>query len=210
MERTKRRDSSAISSGVAAQRTSRRATHLRGPGIGKGHPLTGPGIGKGHPLTRTSELWVAPCVLARSLRRIDIAITDIEPRIALYVRFQPVCHAGVSVVSKVLQCLSSFRLVSIGTNEMAVTWAECLHDQGYDRAESRVLRKLLEGVAASEHKSAQELCREVVEGFLRQRLAQARSPETDRYSAIRKMIGMVKEGPTDASIHHDCALGEKP
>ena len=58
---------------------------------------------------------------------------------------------------------------------------------------------------------AQDLCREVVEGFLRQYLAQARSPETDWYSAMRKMIGMVKEGPTtDASIHHDWRAGEKP
>jgi|GEM_PF-1436966 len=74
----------------------------------------------------------------------------------------------------------------------------------------RELEEALEGVAAAERKSARELCREVVEGFLRQRLAQARSPETDRYSAMRKMIGMVKEGPTDASIHHDWRAGEKP
>ncbi len=74
----------------------------------------------------------------------------------------------------------------------------------------REFEEALKGVVASEHKSAQDLCREVVEGFLRQRLAQARSPETDRYSAMRKMIGMVKEGPTDASIHHDWRAGEKP
>jgi len=74
----------------------------------------------------------------------------------------------------------------------------------------REFEEALEGVAASEHKSAQELCREVVEGFLRQRLAQARNPETDRYSAMRKMIGTVKAGPTDASIHHDWRAGEKP
>jgi hypothetical protein len=74
----------------------------------------------------------------------------------------------------------------------------------------REFEEALEGVAASERKSAQDLCREVVERFLRQRLAQARSPETDRYSAMRKMIGIVKEGPTDASIHHDWRAGEKP
>jgi len=74
----------------------------------------------------------------------------------------------------------------------------------------RELEEALEGVAASEHKSAQQICREVVEGFLRRRLAQARGPETDRYSSIRKMIGMVKEGPADASIHHDWRAGDKP
>ena len=75
---------------------------------------------------------------------------------------------------------------------------------------NREFEEALEGVAASEHKSAQDLCREVVEGFLRQRLAQARSPEMDRYSVMRKMIGMVKEGPKDASIQHDRRFGEKP
>jgi len=74
----------------------------------------------------------------------------------------------------------------------------------------REFEEALKGVAASEHKSAQDLCREVVEGFLRQRLAQAQRHETDRYSAMRKMIGMVKEGPMDASIHHDWRAGEKP
>jgi hypothetical protein len=74
----------------------------------------------------------------------------------------------------------------------------------------REFEDALQGVAASEHKSAQDLCREVVEGFLRQHIAQARGSETDRYSAMRKMIGMVKEGPTDASIHHDWRAGEKP
>ena len=73
---------------------------------------------------------------------------------------------------------------------------------------NREFEEALEGVAASEHKSVQDLCREVVEGFLRQRLAQARGPETDRYSAMRKMIGMVKEGPKDASIQHDCLRRE--
>jgi hypothetical protein len=74
----------------------------------------------------------------------------------------------------------------------------------------REFEEALQGAAASEHKSAQDLCREVVEGFLRQRLAQARGPETDPYSPMRKMIGMIKQGPTDASIHHDWRAGEKP
>ncbi len=70
--------------------------------------------------------------------------------------------------------------------------------------------RALKGVAASEHKSAQDLCREMMEGLLRQRLVQGRNPETDRYSAMRKLIGMVKEAPRDASILHDWRAGERP
>ena len=73
----------------------------------------------------------------------------------------------------------------------------------------REFEEALKGVAASEHKSAQDLCREVVEGFLRQRLVQTRISDRDRYSAMRKLIGMVKDGPIDASIHHDYGPGSR-
>ena len=65
--------------------------------------------------------WIGP---ARSLRRIDSAMTDIEPRIALYVRFQPVCHTGVSVVRKALQCLPLFsvRPPAVRARSGIATW----------------------------------------------------------------------------------------
>jgi hypothetical protein len=72
------------------------------------------------------------------------------------------------------------------------------------------LEEALEGLAAAEHKSAQELCREVVEGFLRQRLARTERLKPDRFSALRKMVGMVREGPKDSSIRHDRRDGEEP
>jgi hypothetical protein len=74
----------------------------------------------------------------------------------------------------------------------------------------RELEEVLEEIAASEQKSAQDLCREAVERFLRERDPRARGPESDRYSVLRRMIGLVKEGPTDASIHHDLRPGDAP
>jgi hypothetical protein len=69
-------------------------------------------------------------------------------------------------------------------------------------------RKLRE-IAAAERKSEEELCLEAVEGFLKARgCADVQAP--DRYEPLRKMIGLVKEGPTDASVHHDLRPGEEP
>ena len=72
----------------------------------------------------------------------------------------------------------------------------------------REMEEVLEEIAASEQKSAQDLCREAVEQFLRERGPLTRGPESDRYSALRRMIDLVKDGPTDASIHHDLRPGE--
>jgi hypothetical protein len=72
------------------------------------------------------------------------------------------------------------------------------------------LEEVLEKIAACEQKSAQDLCREAVVQFLRERVSPDRLPHRDRYAAFRKMIGLVKKGPTDASVHHDFRTGETP
>jgi hypothetical protein len=63
--------------------------------------------------------------------------------------------------------------------------------------------KLLQEIAQKEHRSAQDLCREAVADFLQARGRLNRNPPANSYEALEKMIGLAKNGPTDASIYHD-------
>jgi hypothetical protein len=63
--------------------------------------------------------------------------------------------------------------------------------------------RLLRDLAAAESRSTQEVCLEALDRFLHSQGRTPRAPVADRHSALRKMIGLVKEGPSDASIVHD-------
>jgi hypothetical protein len=67
----------------------------------------------------------------------------------------------------------------------------------------------LQEIAAAEQRSEEDLCREAVEQFLSSHAHLDAEPSTDPYEPFRKMIGLVKEGPTDASEHHDLRPGEE-
>ncbi len=69
---------------------------------------------------------------------------------------------------------------------------------------NRELMTVLEGVAAAEQRSAQEICREAVEEYLHRH----EPPVADRSSPLRRMIGFIKEGPTDTSKSHDRRDGD--
>lgn len=66
----------------------------------------------------------------------------------------------------------------------------------------------LQRIAEAERRSPQELGREAVEQFLRSRAIPSSGPSSDPYAALRAMVGLVKGGPTEASIHHDRRPGE--
>jgi hypothetical protein len=69
--------------------------------------------------------------------------------------------------------------------------------------------KLLEEIAATEHRSAEELCLEALDTFLQSRRTPANGAGKDPYAAFRKMIGLAGEGgPTDSSIYHDFRPGD--
>jgi hypothetical protein len=70
------------------------------------------------------------------------------------------------------------------------------------------LEEVLEGLAASERKTTQQVCREALEAHLLRRVAPSSGQGADRNSALSRMIGMVKKGPADASTHHDRRAGE--
>lgn len=62
----------------------------------------------------------------------------------------------------------------------------------------------LQELANAERRSTEDLCREAIANFLRNRIdSTSTHGPADRYSAFRKMIGLVKAGPTDASGRHD-------
>jgi hypothetical protein len=63
--------------------------------------------------------------------------------------------------------------------------------------------RLLWDLAAAENRSTQDVCLEALDRFLKSQGRIAQTPVADRHASLRKMIGLVKEGPTDASIVHD-------
>ena len=64
-----------------------------------------------------------------------------------------------------------------------------------DEAQDRLLQRR----AAEERRTPQDLCREALLRYL----VGGSSEESDRYEPFRRMIGLVADGPTDASIRHD-------
>jgi hypothetical protein len=67
----------------------------------------------------------------------------------------------------------------------------------------------LQEIAAAEQRSEEDLCREAVEQFLKSHIHLDAEPSADPYEPLMKMIGLVEEGPTDASVHHDLRPGEE-
>ena len=67
-----------------------------------------------------------------------------------------------------------------------------------DAEQERQLRE----IAAIENRSEQDLCEEAIGSFLRYHAVRTESPPTGD-NPLLKLIGMVKEGPTDSSIYHD-------
>ena len=71
-----------------------------------------------------------------------------------------------------------------------------------DEAQDRILRHR----AAEEKRTPQDLCREAVARYLGEI-----TPEgPDRYESFRRMIGLVPDGPTDASVRHDHRPEDEP
>lgn len=74
-----------------------------------------------------------------------------------------------------------------------------------DEAERQQLRDL----AAAEGRAEPEICREALRAYLHRhgRIGPKPSP-AEGYAALRELIGLVEEGPTDASIVHDYRPGD--
>jgi hypothetical protein len=70
-------------------------------------------------------------------------------------------------------------------------------------------QRRLQAIASAERKSEADLCLEAVERFLQARERAVADTDSDAYEPLRKMIGLVKEGPTDASVHHDVRPGDE-
>ena len=58
--------------------------------------------------------------------------------------------------------------------------------------------------------SEQELCREALESYLQGREPLEREPRPAGHEALRRMIGLVVQGPTDASVAHDVNPADAP
>lgn len=70
--------------------------------------------------------------------------------------------------------------------------------------------RLLQEIAKKEHRSVQDLCREAVTDLLQRSGRANRNPPPNRYEALERMIGLAKQGPSDASIHHDLRADDDP
>jgi hypothetical protein len=67
----------------------------------------------------------------------------------------------------------------------------------------------LQELAASEQKTEEELCQEAVQHFLAAHALRQNGPTSDGYNSLSKMIGLVEDGPADASIQHDLRTGDE-
>ena len=72
------------------------------------------------------------------------------------------------------------------------------------------LETRLRAVAAADRVSAEDVFREALDRFLRARGLPGRGTASDRREALLGMIGLVKGGPTDASVHHGPRPGDGP
>jgi predicted transcriptional regulator len=68
-------------------------------------------------------------------------------------------------------------------------------------------RKLRERAGAA-RRSVQDLCREAVERYLEGDEVSGEVQRDAGYAALRAMIGLVKDGPSDLSMEHDLRPGD--
>jgi predicted DNA-binding protein len=74
-----------------------------------------------------------------------------------------------------------------------------------DEDQSRRLREL----SATVRRPEQELCREAVQRYLESQERSAGKDANAGYDALRAMIGLVKQGPSDLSVAHDLRPGDQ-
>jgi hypothetical protein len=70
--------------------------------------------------------------------------------------------------------------------------------------------QLLNELAASQQKSAEELTREALHDLLQRHQRRKRHRSEDPYEPLLKMIGLAEDGPADAALYHDFRPGEAP
>ena len=75
-----------------------------------------------------------------------------------------------------------------------------------DEEQAQRLREL----ASVVRKSEQDLCREALESYLQGHERPMRGAGPKGYAALRQMIGLVVDGPTDMSVVHDLRPGDEP
>ena len=73
-----------------------------------------------------------------------------------------------------------------------------------DEEQAQRLREL----ASVVRKSEQDLCREALEAYLQGYEWPTRGAGPKGHAALRKMIGLVVDGPTDMSVVHDLRPGD--
>ncbi|MBV8130533.1 MAG: hypothetical protein JO114_23025 [Planctomycetaceae bacterium] len=77
---------------------------------------------------------------------------------------------------------------------------------GLDEQQARKLKAL----SAAVRRSEQDLCREALQQYLEAQEPAPDEPGPVGYAALRAMIGLVKEGPTQLSVEHDLQPGDTP
>ena len=75
-----------------------------------------------------------------------------------------------------------------------------------DEEQAQRLREL----ASVVRKSEQDLCREALESYLQGHLQSTREAGPKGHAALRRMIGLVADGPTDTSVTHGARPGDEP
>jgi hypothetical protein len=69
-------------------------------------------------------------------------------------------------------------------------------------------RERLHALAAAQRRSEEEICLEALDRFLATQLGADRDSTDDGDEALLEIIGLVKDGPEDASVYHDIRPGE--
>ena len=70
--------------------------------------------------------------------------------------------------------------------------------------------RLIRSIADDEQRSTQEICLEALDQLVQSRKRMNREGRRDPHPALLAMIGLVKQGPTDASVTHDIRPGDEP
>jgi hypothetical protein len=68
----------------------------------------------------------------------------------------------------------------------------------------------LNALAATVRRPTQDLCREALEEYLLRHERRADGTGVEGHDALRKMIRLVRGGPTDASLRHDHRPDDEP
>jgi predicted transcriptional regulator len=66
----------------------------------------------------------------------------------------------------------------------------------------------LKALSTAARRSEQDLCREALQQYLHAQEPAAHQTGPAGYAALRAMIGLVKEGPTQLSVEHDLRPGD--